>query len=125
MGWLKDLGDSVGDFLRGNPELRHERKMARIEMRKAKQEYKWSAFETAYENGIDPRESGWVGASQMVGSVASAASNIYGFGFKPGDRDNNAAAYKGTGIFGQSQGMPIYVVIGIFLLLIFAFKKQK
>lgn len=53
-------------------------KTFRTESRTDRKREKWDAFEVAYENGIDPRESIANATSSSIGSVANAASNIMG-----------------------------------------------
>lgn len=69
------------------------------EMRADKLDYKtensnnkWEAFNTAYQNGIDPRASMAQMGSNIANAASNAASNIVGFGNAPGKPNPSGAA---------------------------------
>lgn len=113
---FKKIIQGISNFL----DRRQEIKLAKIDAKTQRKEAKWDAFSIAYANGIDPRASvaGAIGDafSNVSANAASALSNIYGFGFKPRNRPQEA--YSPLDIPGGKQNILIIVLLFIFMLFI-------
>lgn len=91
----------------------------RKEIKMNKHDLKFTTQQVAYQNGIDPKAALASAVSSSVGSLANAASSMYGGGMKPGMNADQLNSVYG----GRSGGNITYLILAV-LGIYFITKKR-
>ncbi len=96
---------------------RLDAKTERVALRQQSKQDKWSAFEVAYENGIDPRKGMLEGVGTVISSSGQAASDV--IGSLGQSQSQQALAAQGINPFGSNSSMPMMLLLGFLALFMF------